>query len=315
MRSSRKRSRRSRSSSGRGLVLFLMVLIFAGSAVLITCQRPAPNARRNVLPRPGQSRTDNYFERRSKDLSRPDESISRDANQASTSEQIPVEEGNPSSAEIPDLKPIESPDTGFLNEFSRGSDNSPKIALTFDAGASSTPTPKILDVLAKHNLHATFFLTGKWLRQNPELGRRIVEEGHEVGNHTYSHKRLTTLSEGDIAKEVGRTEELVLETTGRSAKPLLRVPYGDRDERVLSTLAELGYYSIYWDLDSWDSVKANITSDEIKQRVIGKTRNGSIILMHCGSAATADALDSMLQKLLNAGYEPVSVSELMQESR
>lgn len=196
-------------------------------------------------------------------------------------------------------------------DFARGDKNSPRIALTFDAGASPKPTPLILDTLAKHHVHATFFLTGKWISQNRSLTRRIADEGHEIGNHTYSHRSLTKLSAGEIAREADRTELLVQELTGRSTKPLLRVPFGARDKRVEDVIADLGYHSIYWDLDSWDSVKVGITPDEIEQRVETKIRNGSIVLMHCGSSATAEALDSILQKLSDAGYQQVTISELM----
>jgi peptidoglycan/xylan/chitin deacetylase (PgdA/CDA1 family) len=185
------------------------------------------------------------------------------------------------------------------------------IALTFDAGASAAPTPKILDVLAKHGVHATFFLTGKWLEKNPELARRIVKEGNEIGNHTYDHKRLTKLAPGDILNEVDKTEQLVQNLTGHSTRPLLRAPYGDRNKRVLSILQKHGYRSIYWDLDSWDSVKAGITSSEIEKRVLGKIRSGSVVLMHCGSQASADALDSLLTHLEAAGYQQAPISEIV----
>lgn len=208
--------------------------------------------------------------------------------------------------------PSNPPPNSTLSEFSRGDADSPKIALTFDAGASAAPCAKILDVLAKRHVHSTFFLTGKWIAANPELVRRIADEGHEIGNHTYDHRRLTKLSRGDIADEVEKTDRLVERETGGSTKPLLRVPYGERDHRVLSILSELGYRSIYWDLDSWDSVKAGITPAEIESRVTGKVRNGSIVLMHCGSDATAEALDDMLDRLRASGYQPVKVSELMQ---
>jgi peptidoglycan/xylan/chitin deacetylase (PgdA/CDA1 family) len=209
-------------------------------------------------------------------------------------------------------EPPPTPQTAVVGgEVSRGDPNSRRIALTFDAGWEFKPVDDILEALARHNVRATFFLTGRWVEKNPELTRRIAAEGHEIGNHTYSHRRLTELSDGEIAKEAERTEQLVLKTAGLSTEPLLRVPYGDRNKRVLSVLKEQGYQSIFWDVDSWDGYKKGITSAEIERRVLTKTRNGSIVLMHCGSQATADALDSILQKLTDAGYEPVTVSELL----
>ncbi|MHB0912102.1 MAG: polysaccharide deacetylase family protein [Armatimonadota bacterium] len=196
-------------------------------------------------------------------------------------------------------------------EYSRGSAESREVALTFDAGASAAPTPEILETLARHGSHATFFLTGRWMEQNPKLARRIVAEGHEIGNHTFSHRRLTSLNAGEIADEVNRTEALALELTGKSTKPLVRVPYGARDARVLALLGDLGYTSIYWDLDSWDSVREGITSLEITDRVTGKIRSGSIVLLHCGSQASADALNGVLDQLESEGYRQVTVSELL----
>jgi len=201
--------------------------------------------------------------------------------------------------------------TGEWEEVVHGSRSSPRIALTFDAGADSAPTLDILAVLAKHNVHCTFFLTGKWIERNPSLVRRIVAEGHEIGNHTYSHRRLTDLSDREIADELNRVEEQVLALTGTSTKPLARVPYGARDKRTLRIMASYGYRSIYWDVDSWDSVKLGITPDEIRERVLKSVRNGSIVLMHCGSRATANALDGILQGLETAGYQPVTIRQLL----
>lgn len=196
-------------------------------------------------------------------------------------------------------------------EAARGNTKSKKIALTFDAGADSSPTGEILDALAKHHVHATFFLTGRWITKNPDLVRRIAADGHEIGNHTYSHKRLTGLDAAQIADEVEKTDRLVVELTGKSTKPLLRVPYGSRDDRVLQELKNLGYRSVYWDVDCWDSVRPDYTPADIEKRVLGLMENGSIVLMHCGSKASASALDALLEKLSAEGYQQVTVSELL----
>lgn len=201
--------------------------------------------------------------------------------------------------------------SSYPGEVSRGSTSSPKIALTFDAGSAGEPADKILRTLAKHGLHCTFFLTGKWIERYPDVCRRIVSEGHEIGNHTYSHPRLTTLSDGEITNQVEKTEQLALRVTGASTKPLFRFPYGARNKHTLSVIGGLGYRSIYWDVDCWDSVKVGITADQITKRVLDLIGNGSIVLMHCGSQATADALDGLLTQLEQRGYKPVTVSELL----
>lgn len=222
------------------------------------------------------------------------------------------EPANSASPPNPDqTKPDDLPKADLVTEISHGDRHSPKIALTFDAGADARPLKSILDTLSRYDIHCTFFLTGEWVERNPKLTQQIALAGHEIGNHTYSHRRLTGLTEREIAYEAEKTEQLVFELTGHSTKPLLRVPYGARDKRVLAALQQIGYKSIYWDLDSWDSVKTDITSEEIRQRVLSKIQNGSIVLMHCGSKATADALDSMLRELMNLGYKPVTITELL----
>lgn len=311
-----RRSRRRRKSYGclRAMGLTLLILAAAGVAFFLTS---VGNERVTGLT-PQHETRQSARHSETTDLSHRDTEPSSQPSESARPQVIPppVEIGGPEQTPIrpSDEEPSSSETVLPLvttDEFARGSASSSEIALTFDAGASPAPTPKILDVLAKYNVHSTFFLTGKWIAKNPKLSRRIVTEGHEIGNHTYSHKSLTDLDEGKITDEVEKTDKLVEELTGHSTKPLLRVPYGARDDRVKRILAELGYRSIYWDLDSWDSVKKGITPEEIEQRVLGKVRNGSIVLLHCGSDATADALDSLLEKLIADGYRPVTVSELM----
>jgi peptidoglycan/xylan/chitin deacetylase (PgdA/CDA1 family) len=292
----RRRRKNAGTGCARSLGLFAAALLFVLAAFILSCRQNVPTHMELAHPsgRPSAEH-------------RPETSTPKDT-------PPPTEPTAPSAGEtkIQPAPSASSETTGeSIDELSRGDVHSSKIALTFDAGADSAPASSILDTLARHGIHATFFLTGRWIERNPDLTRRIAAAGHEIGNHTYSHRRLTTLNAGDITEEAEKTDQLVLKLTGKSTKPLLRVPYGSRDKRVLSTLAKQGYRSIYWDLDSWDSVKVGITSDEIRDRVLGRVRNGSIILMHCGSQATADALDSILQQLLADGYEPVTVSELM----
>jgi peptidoglycan/xylan/chitin deacetylase (PgdA/CDA1 family) len=295
-----------KGGSCAGLLAALIIILFFGCALFLLTQdnqptRPGQNQGRHSSPGHIQNRENSPVQEPQPKKERPPVKAE--------SPRPPVQRANPE--ESPRPAPPRPDVKVFPHEFARGDHESRRIALTFDAGADSRPAQEILDVLAAHNLHATFFLTGKWVEQNPSLVKRIAAQGNEIGNHTYAHKRLTSLSDGDIAREVEKTEQLIYESTGRGTRPLLRVPYGARDSHVLSVLADLGYDSIYWDLDSWDSVKAGITASEIKERVLSHVRNGSIVLMHCGSRATADALDSMLTELLDAGYEPVTVGELI----
>lgn len=261
--------------------------------------QPKSDTARNESPKSEDAPQSPAPEARQPDEERPSE----EEKPADESPSQPVtSEPPPSPAPMPRDVP---------GEVSHGSTASTRIALTFDAGAASQPVDKILKTLSKHGVRCTFFLTGKWIEKNPALCRRIVAEGHEIGNHSYSHRSFTQLSDREIGTELERTEELAIRVTGASTKPLFRPPYGARDKRVLRTVGGLGYRSIYWHVDCWDSVKAGITPDQINKRVLGLVRNGSIVLMHCGSQATADALDGLLDQLKTRGYQPVTVGTLI----
>ena len=188
--------------------------------------------------------------------------------------------------------------------------SSTRIALTFDAGASPAPTPSILKALRDNGLHVTFFLTGKWCEANPELVKQIAAEGHEIGNHTYSHPDLRKLSDDEIIEQLSKTEDLVKNLTGQSTKPYFRPPYGGRDKQVLSVAGREGYTSVYWSLDCLDAYQKGITAEQIETRVLDRIQGGDIVLMHCGSAATAAALPDLIAKLKERGFVIVKVSEL-----
>lgn len=198
-------------------------------------------------------------------------------------------------------------------EVVRGNPNVPAVALTFDAGAGAAPTSEILAALAAHGLHSTFFLTGQWAAANPELVRQIHAAGHEIANHTTSHPDLRTLSDAQIADEINRTEEIIVGLTGATTKPWFRFPFGARDARTQATVRQLGYTSIFWTLDSLDSVGPPKTPQFLHDRVVNNTGNGSIVLMHVGSAPTAAALPRMIESLQQRGYRLVTVSQLLAE--
>jgi peptidoglycan/xylan/chitin deacetylase (PgdA/CDA1 family) len=199
---------------------------------------------------------------------------------------------------------------GYPGEMTHSA-SSNRIALTFDAGASPAPTPSILKTLKSAGLHVTFFVTGKWCEQNPELVKEIAADGHEIGNHTYSHPDLRKLSDEAIVQQLSKADELITRLTGKSSKPLFRPPFGGRDKRVLSIAGEQGYTSVYWSLDSLDAFKKGITSQQIEDRILGRIQGGDIVLMHCGSAPTAAQLPDLISKLQQRGYEIVKASELM----
>lgn len=185
-----------------------------------------------------------------------------------------------------------------------------KIAITLDAGASAAPTPSILSTLKSAGVHVTFFLTGKWCEQNPQLVKEIAADGHEIGNHTYSHPDLRKVSDDAIRDQLAKAETLVVNLTGKSTKPFFRPPFGARDKRVLGVAADDGYRCVYWSLDSLDAFKKGITGQEIEERVLSRAKGGDIILMHCGSAPTAAVLPDVIEKLKQRGFDIVTISEL-----
>jgi len=183
------------------------------------------------------------------------------------------------------------------------------MALTFDAGAGAGPTPRLLDVLRQKQVHSTFFLTGLWARQNPMLVQQIVEDGHEVANHTWDHRDLARLSSAVVADEIGRAEDLLSGMTGHPARPLFRFPYGSRNPRLLDQVAALGYRSIYWTADSLDWMD-EATVQSITTRVLTGARNGGVVLMHVGATYTPSALPPIIDTLPARGYSLETVTGL-----
>jgi peptidoglycan/xylan/chitin deacetylase (PgdA/CDA1 family) len=197
----------------------------------------------------------------------------------------------------------------------RGPTAKPWVALTLDAGADSAPVPAMLKTLREHNVKITFFLTGKWIQDNPELTRQIVAEGHEIANHTFAHPDLRNLSDAAIHKELDDTETLLEQTAGASSRPFFRPPYGAYNERVLRLVVSEGYLPIYWTFDSLDSVGEPKTPEFLFERITSHLSpdelSGAIILAHCGSQPTADALPKILDRFAEMGFEVKKLSELL----
>ncbi len=185
-----------------------------------------------------------------------------------------------------------------------------KIALSFDAAWGNEDTQQILDILAKHNVHVTFFMTGGWVESYPDDVKAILAAGHDLGNHSENHKNMSQLSNEEKKEELMSVHEKVKELTGYEMF-LFRPPYGDYDNDVIQTATECGYYSIQWDVDSLDW--KDYGTDSIINTVCNHKHlgSGSIILCHNGAKFTAEALDSMITNLKGQGYQIVPVSELI----
>ncbi|MBM4411946.1 MAG: LysM peptidoglycan-binding domain-containing protein [Chloroflexi bacterium] len=193
--------------------------------------------------------------------------------------------------------------------------NRPAVALTLDAGADSAPTGAMLDVLAERNIQITFFLTGDWIERNPELTKRIVADGHEVGNHSTSHPDFRGLDESGMLLELQTMSDRLYAVTGTRPAPYFRPPYGAYDERVLRVVIANGYLPIFWTLDSLDSVgdpkSADFLVDRLTNTLAPDKRNGAILLAHCGNATTAEAFPRILDAFAAQGLVVTTLSQTL----
>lgn len=186
----------------------------------------------------------------------------------------------------------------------------PKIALTFDAAWGNEDTKQIMEILKKHDIKVTFFMTGGWVEKYPDDVKMILAEGHDLGNHSQNHKNMSQLSDSEKESELMTVHNKVKELTGYDMF-LFRPPYGDYDNAVVKTARKCGYYAIQWDVDSLDWKDYGV--DSIIKTVTQHKHlgNGSIILCHNGAKFTAQALDTMITTLKDAGYQFVPLSELI----
>lgn len=185
-----------------------------------------------------------------------------------------------------------------------------KIALTFDAAWGNEDTAQILEILKKHDVRVTFFMTGGWVESYPDDVKAILAAGHDLGNHSENHKNMSQLSDAEKKEELMKVHEKVRTLTGYEMF-LFRPPYGDYDNAVVNVAKENGYYTIQWDVDSLDWKDYGV--DSIIKTVTQHKHlgNGSIILCHNGAKYTAKALDMLIATLKNEGYTFVPVSELI----
>lgn len=186
----------------------------------------------------------------------------------------------------------------------------PQISISFDSAWGNEYTQKILDILAAHNVKATFFMTGQWVEKYPEEVAKIYAAGHDLGNHSETHPYMSRLSEAEQVQELMTVHNKVKELTGYDMF-LFRAPYGDYNDQVISCIRENHYYPIQWNIDSLDwkdygarDIIRKITENE-------KLGNGSIILCHNGARYITDALDTVLTVLQDKGYELVPISQLI----
>ena len=186
------------------------------------------------------------------------------------------------------------------------------IYLTFDAGYENGNTPAILDALKKHQAPAVFFVVGNFIKDNPDLIRRILAEGHIIGNHTMTHPDLPQISSMDaFQKELQDVEELYTSLTGEAMTKFYRPPRGIYSTENLSMAKELGYSTFFWSLAYVDWIQDQQPSrEEAFQKLLTRIHPGAIVLLHNTSSTNAEILDELLTKWEEVGYEFHSLKEL-----
>jgi peptidoglycan-N-acetylmuramic acid deacetylase len=201
---------------------------------------------------------------------------------------------------------------GKYGSFYMGDTTKKEIYLTFDNGYENGYTGQVLDVLKQHHVPATFFVTGHYLDTEPDLVKRMVEEGHIVGNHSWYHPDLTTQSDGELKKELESVRMKVEELTGQKGMSYLRPPRGIFSERVLAKSKELGYTTVFWSLAFIDwKVDAQRGWKYSYDNIMKQIHPGSILLLHTVSKDNAEALDQAITDLEKQGYKFKSLDELM----
>ncbi len=188
------------------------------------------------------------------------------------------------------------------------------MALTFDDGSDAANLSEQLDILASHNITCTFFLTGKASEAHPTLIRKIVEKGHEIGNHSYSHPQFTQISAAAMEAELEKAENSIIFITGVSPRPIFRPPYGSYNQTVLEVADSLGYTkTLMWTIDTvdWNGTSADVMIN----KVLNLAQPGAIVLMHTGGGThTNEALPEMITALKSMGYTLTTISKMLDEA-
>jgi peptidoglycan-N-acetylglucosamine deacetylase len=194
-----------------------------------------------------------------------------------------------------------------------------QIALTYDDGPNDPYTLRLLEVLAKHQVHATFFLIGRYVQQHPEIVREIGHAGHVVGNHTFTHPLLIFKSEAEIRRELTGCRSVLQDAVGEHSN-LFRPPFGGRRPAVLRIARELGLRPIMWNVTGYDWNAP--PSDVIERKVSRQLRGGDVILLHDGGhkqmgsdrSQTVIATDNLIARFKSQGNEFVTIPEMLSKN-
>lgn len=211
--------------------------------------------------------------------------------------------------------PVTNVTSDFLAQYDgyyMGDTEQKVLYLTFDAGYENGYTAGILDVLKKHDAKAAFFLVGNYIKTSPELVKRMVAEGHLVGNHTFSHPDMSEISNMEaFRKELDKLEQEYKKVTGKDMLKYYRPPQGKYSEANLKMAKELGYKTVFWSLAYVDWYESDQpTRQEAFEKLIPRVHPGAIVLLHSTSKTNGEILDELLTKWENMGYTFKSLTEL-----
>jgi polysaccharide deacetylase family sporulation protein PdaB len=196
--------------------------------------------------------------------------------------------------------------------------NKKLVALTFDDGPDNNYTLQILDILKEYDVKATFFLVGVQVEKYPETAKKIVEEGHSIGNHSWSHKDLTKLSGKALDNEIDKTQQAILEATGITPQ-LVRAPYGAISDDLLKSIHDENLKHVFWNVDTRDWAGTSVA--DMHKNVLAHTHKGGIILMHSFGGRkhaiehTVTLLPSIIKDLREEGYEFATIDELIESGQ
>ena len=203
----------------------------------------------------------------------------------------------------------------FGRTIARGARGSKQIALTYDDGPNDPHTLKLLDVLAKHNVRATFFMIGRYVRQRPDIARAVAQAGHVIGNHTFTHPLLIFKSAAQTRTELVDCQSALQDTIGAHSK-LFRPPFGGRRPATIKIARELGLETVMWNVTGydWNAPPAAV----IEKKVARQMRGGDVILLHDGGhrtlgadrAQTVIATENLIRRYKDQGYEFVTVEKM-----
>jgi peptidoglycan-N-acetylglucosamine deacetylase len=209
-----------------------------------------------------------------------------------------------------------SPTGQWFGRAFSGSPGSKSVALTFDDGPNDPHTLRLLDVLGKHDVHATFFLIGRYVKQRPDIAREIAQLGHVIGNHTFTHPQLIFLSAAGARAEIVQCREAIHDAVGEHSN-LFRPPWGGRRPGTFRLVRQLGLEPIMWNVTGYDWNAPSV--EYIEQKVTSKVRGGDAVLLHDGGHAafgtdrskTVEAVDRLIARFKSEGHGFATIPEML----